>query len=879
MKKILCILLTFVMVTLSFVSVTFAFNDISLTDNSYEAIKVLSDLDILKGDESGNFNPNNKVKRSELAAILCRTLGQENAATSTVSKFNDVATNHWAVGYISWAAGKGIVNGYGDGNFKPDNDVTYQEAVKMLMCAMGYGPLAESESYGGYPYGYLSLAGTYGVTEGISANPSEYATRAIIAELIYNALNAPLVEKSYNSIGEVYNVYNGTKTVDYVEKTLLSQYLNIIKVKAKVVANYKTNSNLITKDGKHKIELANVKYYNKTDEENADDYVINKPFVGNTNAADFIGNTVDVYISIDDNDDAIIKSIIANTKKTETLVVAKDIETIEYQDGVFTFEYWEDIDRDNKVTAVDTDEDVIVYINNEKVDALDLNINDIAKVEFVGEKGNDFDQVFITVYTYKQVKEVNVNKEIIVVEDGSIKLNEDARSKTFTYTIYKNGEIIGLEDLSEDDVLSIVWAGNDSKTNSFVDIYVSDTTVKGMVTGKKLDKYYINRIEYISVKDNLTVGDEGIFYLTHDNKIYDTKTTTSLSNNYAYILQVGKENVFDVNSYQIKLFTKEGKTVTYNVSSKVKIDDKTYNAEKGEQDTKFNNISKLVSSTDTKAEAITNSAKRLITYTVSGDEITKINFITGKECNGTYKESTNKFGNYYLNDSSKLFYAPVSYIKGKGWNVDNSDIAVLNTSALDKDEIYNTYVYNVEDRNIGVALFVDELPFAGKDTALAVITSVANSLNNEGDKAIEITVFQSGEYNSYILHEDIDTKLTEGNIIQFVTNDKKEIYNLDVIYDGELKGVDTDKVQFIAGYVKSYKDGAYTINTNEYTFDYTSNCTLALVNEAKFGTKGYVTEISSFSEFETMEYTDETYIMVAKIVEGEIIDAIEYKID
>ena len=52
----------------------------------------------------------------------------------------DVPANSWASGYINVAVTMGIINGYPDGTFKPENPVTYAEALKMILAAIGYVP-------------------------------------------------------------------------------------------------------------------------------------------------------------------------------------------------------------------------------------------------------------------------------------------------------------------------------------------------------------------------------------------------------------------------------------------------------------------------------------------------------------------------------------------------------------------------------------------------------------------------------------------------------------------------------------------------------------------------------------------------------------------
>lgn len=160
------------------------FPDVPADADYAEAAITLSEMGIFKGDEAGNFNPDNPISRAEAATVICRMLGVEDEAKQIkTAVFTDVPSSHWAVGYTAKAADLGIINGYGNGKFGPSDPVTYEQMVKMLVCAWGYGE--DGQSRGGYPSGYIAVANDLGITHGI---PKE-AHRANVARLTYNTLN------------------------------------------------------------------------------------------------------------------------------------------------------------------------------------------------------------------------------------------------------------------------------------------------------------------------------------------------------------------------------------------------------------------------------------------------------------------------------------------------------------------------------------------------------------------------------------------------------------------------------------------------------------------------------------------------------------------
>ena len=978
LKKLISVVLSVVMVASFLVVGTSAasYPDVEETASYSAAVELLSALDILKGDENGNFNPDAEIKRSEFAAVVCRALGQENAATSSVSKFDDVAANHWAVGYIGWAAGKGIVNGYGDGTFGPDKAVSYQEAVKMIMAALGYGKLAENK--GGYPYGYLSLAGTYGVTAGLSANPTEAAPRSLVAQLVYNALEAPLMDTSYYSTTEErYVVYDGSKAADYEERTILSQYLDIIKVRAKVVANYKTDSSLWKKNGRPMVKVDFLKAYNESDKDYEEigtstnvGYVYKtgiKVFEGETDAADFLAQTVDAYLFYNEDEALELKAIISDGKSIETLEVAKDIETATVVASpsaapVVTFEYWEDIDNDAKPEEVDVATTATVYLNGENAgvitgagkdefEALD-DANFAGKVTFVGARGEAFSDVFIVKYEYAQVEKIDLEDEYLEFDHDDLELSKKANSDTFVYSIYKDGEEIALEDVKVGDVLSLVRA-----TNS-VEIYVSSETLTGMVTGAKSSaasnhKYDIDGVEYVTVDANLlSVGDAGTFYLTADGKIYSAEATSTVSDNYGFILKVGSTSSFQENTYQMRIFTKEGTIATYTIAPTLKVSEWTNVApsaapsatpapaqykyvEKSYKRTGNGQASIMARLADTTALATDEPAnpsaspapktgadlayealeERLITYTLDGDMITKItiasNIPTGaaldkayavKDFNSAaYKPATDKFANYIYTDATKLFYAPIEEVETGKWGVDEDKVALISVSSLDEEKTdYKGYTYAMNsDKEFGAAVITSDLGFAGKASALAVVIGKADGLDDNGEKAERLTVLRGGEVASYVINDDADfaakDSIVAGDIIQFVLNGVDEITAAELIFDandgynGALAVATPDpgeEIQYLFGIVKDVTSKYITLGDRyseiDYAVSFEEGRTLAKVELAKIdrAPQSAIQEAPSVSSFRATKdsYTDQ-YVMVVRVVDEEIVDAVSYQID
>lgn len=149
-----------------------------------EAAEYLNEIGVMQGDTQGNFNPSKNVTRAQMAALLCRLIGETDTLAVDGSRFSDVPASYWANSYITKAASLEIINGYQDGSFRPDNVVTYAQAVTMVLNAIGGKKLAEE--YGGYPDGYLIVAEANGILNGVTGSSDSPMSRSSVALLLFN---------------------------------------------------------------------------------------------------------------------------------------------------------------------------------------------------------------------------------------------------------------------------------------------------------------------------------------------------------------------------------------------------------------------------------------------------------------------------------------------------------------------------------------------------------------------------------------------------------------------------------------------------------------------------------------------------------------------
>ena len=165
------------------------------TDRAVEATRTLGIL-----PKSAELN--NRVTRAQLAVMLtAASVYKDSVGTGGgISLFKDVKKGHWASEYIKLAVQQGWMSGYVDGTFRPEQNVTLEEACASLLIVLGYDA---SSLVGSYPYAQLTKAASVGLRDDLSAGQGQALTVRDCAILFYNLLI------SKNNSGTVYGTTLG----------------------------------------------------------------------------------------------------------------------------------------------------------------------------------------------------------------------------------------------------------------------------------------------------------------------------------------------------------------------------------------------------------------------------------------------------------------------------------------------------------------------------------------------------------------------------------------------------------------------------------------------------------------------------------------------
>lgn len=703
MKKLLALMLSVALI-LSMSTGVMAYSDVEEGTYVSEAVSVLSDFGVFNGFEDGSFQPEVNVTRAQMAKVICEMLGYNKIAVGATD-FTDVPSNHWASGYINTIQGLGIINGYGDGTYGPEDVVSYEQAIKMIVCALGYEPMAASK--GGWSAGYMSVAASIGLLDGANG-----ATRGDIAVLVYNALNTPVMEQTSFGSESRYEVLDGTGNRGY--KTLLTEK-DIYKATGlvgEVVTDEVVFTITQTSDDK-KFEVNEVKSF----------------VIGDSNIRDYTYQEVEVYVLDDNRDYTILAVKPAQTTETFTLISddISDIKVASDGEKYHVVEYY----VGSKTKKIQVAKDALIEYNKNadsgKTIADFIDVEDIELV-FVDNNGDGkYDVVVATEYTSERLEMVDSYREKIILGGKTVIFDFEDENKTYIF-VDEKGNTIDLSDFKEDDVIAYIADARDIRDADYLKIVkLSSATVYGEVEEvNKIDSsIVINGYEY-KVASNIwdevaAPGVEGVFYIGITDKIiyFDG---SSVATKYGYILAAGDSNTTFDKTIQVKLLTAKGVDI-YNLTNKAALE--------------FSNIcnSNYVFDWDIAATQSIDT-NRFVEYVInSKGEISKIKLVgTVSEFNNVeYNADTEILNGKFIDEDTMIFVI----------NEDKAeDTFVTNSSYLVDEGVYSGATY-VKYGDTKVVFITDTDTAYNSEMGFAIVTNISKMVDDNGDDVLAVKYFQN----------------------------------------------------------------------------------------------------------------------------------------
>lgn len=790
LKKVLAFVVVFTMM-FSFAVSANSFPDVSKDASYAEAVTVLSSLNVMIGDEKGNFNPDKILTRAEATALIMRVKGLAEAAEGAkgATAFSDVAADHWASGSINLAYQSGVVKGMGDGTFAPESEVLYEQFVKMLVAALGYEP--QVETLGGYPTGYLVVASQKNITKGATGAAGTPVARSVAARLLYNALDVNMMKQTKFVKGEE----EYAEAEDKENYTLLNKCLGFDKIEGKIDSvNFAATTD---EDAQTTVTFAKGFKFNKLSKDDSADYETTYN-VGNTDAANYEKFYVVAYVGEDDaTGKDTIYAISPKASKNNTLELDyEDLVSLTKDGSSYKLKY-DDNGTDKTVTLEDAD----FYYNGVADDAgkavAFISAGDKpGHVTLVSSEGNTktFDSAFVIEYGASYVvKEIDskYNRITDLANENTVRFNKD----DVTYNFIKDGENVTFADIAVGDVITLA----DSHDKKVETVYIGGGKVEGTVTEERPsngDNYFtIDGNEYRVDKNSgeeISVKDSGVFYYNIDNRIVYKDAAAGKTGDYAFLYASDIDSALGGTSVEIQYLKADGtwevskfasnvtlkygsKSSSYKISDAVK-DDKVvvndsaenvkftdyFNADGSFKAPQLVELSKNSSGlVNEVAFASTSSADDKYFYVKSAD-------------GADYTASSQKIGKYYVKNDT-----PVFVVDEKATSNDKYVMITTAAKALKDNEDYAMVrAYDVDSNNYPTALVISKENVGTEaDSHIFVVSAVSTGNNADNQKVARIKGYTEGQFVTFETSEDgVKIVDRDGKVVEKkVVKDGKEI--------------------------------------------------------------------------------------------------------
>lgn len=788
LKKVISSVAALTMVASSVAAFAVDFPDVESTASYAQAVQELSALDVISGYDDGTFGPDKLVTRAEITKMIVDALAERSSAEASTesTKFADVSADHWAKGYINQGVANGFIAGMSDTEFDPDANVTYVQAQKMLVSAIGYETYAQAQ--GGWPIGYKTYAASLDITKGISGiKDSTELTRAQVAQMIDNAMDAPLCV-----IASWKTEWNGSKTPNLevrdgkegrAYETLFTEKHDAYKVYGRVTETSKTGS-VDTDKVTFQVEKAD----NFDDEEvKADSPVSEDMYIGDSKADNYLRTYSQALIQKNDDDEFTILSIAAAAANKSVTVASEDFDENKSTDEALYF-FPAGTTKGSTKYQLDTTNGVTIYINGvessksiaELRDYLDNNETASVTLQKETETGSTstsakYNTIMVSSYVTAIVDEVidKTNETSVNFDTYSsgiqAKMTVNKDDDNYTYSFKLDGKDIEAKDLQQNDVLNIAYDTTGSfKDSSFYDVIVTRNVVDGVKCTSINDskgEYTIGGTKYKAAEGmdiDVETSTEYSLYLDHFGRIAKADEN-SVSKNYGVLKNIYKKAGGD---YMAQIITKKGTEEEYKVDSDNVKAYKSYLV-KSDAD------GAVYDSTNKKTDAY---PKQVVEYSVSSssNKITIKNggVIAPTTADAEYKESGNKIGSVKMADSTVIL--DLSEVDTKDTY---SVVSSLNDGSnyvaygYDKSKSDNTYRFVIITEGTSSVF--------NSETQLAIFNG-SEVVDNDGDKTAYNLVV-NGEEKQFILDDDVvitgnagetvaEDAFDEGDVLVYATN-------------------------------------------------------------------------------------------------------------
>lgn len=779
------------------------FSDVNYTSVEGKAITRLVSLGLINGYPDDTYRPTQSMSRAEFSVVMTKFMGMQNSINpNALTGFDDIDTDEnyaWARPYVKMSVDLGIISGFEDGTFRAADPVTYEQVIKMIICAIKYDSRAQAYMVpGDWSSGYVNLAMRLGITKNagtaVKKNPT---TRGTVAVLVNNALDVEALPDIIGSDTDIYTAGQGS----ILEQMGTTKVTGIVT--GTFVTELDTANSLVPKNH---IQI--------------DDDIYEIGFSSNPN--DFLGCKVTAYIEKagSSGDYPICRSIEPHSSNKITTINADCYKGYEPDENAVRYTLTKDADTERQIRLVD--EYTVIY--NGKL--YDYDISDLENnftsgtVELIDNNGdNRYDivrvnryEVFVVSSRSTTSQKINLMYEAQYKGATSMTFPDDSTSIIFYLT--RNGKEIEFSDLAKWDVLNIKESPEDAEGRAYYEVLVTRTTVSGSVQERDpADETYvkINGQEYYMSdffckyqsddKPELNVGDYAQVYLDAEGKIVAAAEATNTESEevYAYLLGVRQDS--DKSEYDLEfwLYTTAGKYLQIGAAeSKITIDGVKY---KVTDDKILDILSESATAANSHygdaSEVLYHQPIRYATnssglvskiYTVNSpdNEYISATYDGGTRYAGsairTYTSSSKSFRDFKVSSSTKIIYVPDDRSETDDYNYYTYSKAFTNSRSY----VVEAYGLSESSKTASLVLIYGQDPMRIYTSATPFLIVSGKTTTAKG-KVITGYAYNSYTAKSITVSEDRGPSsiadIGEGDVIRYIVDNSGEMIDYEVWFD------------------------------------------------------------------------------------------------
>jgi len=658
------------------------------------------------------------------------------------------------INYIKAAHNLGLISGTAPGYFEPQKSITVAQAVKILVCALGYGGYAAYE--GGYPSGYLIIADRIELLKGVSVNTSETLTWNTFVKLLYNAFHVDVLQ----GVGIVENGASIEAVMSSKEgENALALFYDIYGFEGIMDSNEFTSLT-----GKSEVPYGCVSVGDRTLK------------IGKTEAYDLIGYYVEGYYKLDEIGNKTLLYIAEDEDRNTVYNVAgKDVENATSSQ----FAYFKEGAKASEKLSLSN---VAVLIYNGAQVEMDAALMKPAN-GFVTLIDNNHDGIIdvISVMNYSTVFVNGISADTFTVnsKDGtSIEL--DPFKDDYHTVIKMDEDVLPFNEIKVNYVIS--YAAYPSSQRYIKYVQVSNKSVVGTVEQIDQSGYAtINGAEYKYASGaGVELGMSGTFYLDFMGTIIEADATKDFVYGYLNSLHKGTGLNAEVT---VQIFSENGNWIETTLDDRIKLD-----GESGKTPAQF-------------YSSHSGDYRQLIRYNVNADgEVIEIDFpvtetedtdedefrLSKTHASDNFRKASFSFGGIVnlWPGTTKIFSIPADDLR-----YDKDRFNIFDYSELINGGVYtNIEAYDVDEVGIASAIVIDENNQIITNSGIYIAEEVVTILNEKGDAVPGIKAYFDGANSLTLCVRDEAViaaagGVSRGDIIQCTINAENEIIAITKRYD------------------------------------------------------------------------------------------------